>query len=112
MAVAVGRDESDLDADDAGRATTIPESSEAATLSDSMPPPCTDVEADVDDEEDDADGIAPLEPPTLLPEAPALDRSLFDLDDVDRCEEKRGGGGGGCVGCGCGRGWHSDASSG
>lgn len=43
-------DEPDFEADEAGRAMTIPESSEAATLSDSTPPWEADVEDDADEE--------------------------------------------------------------
>ena len=62
---------------------TMPESSEAATLSDSTPP----CEAEVDEEADD-DGVAP--PTTPAPLALTLLDTL-SLDDL----EKRGGGGGG-----------------
>ena len=75
--------ESDLDAADAGRAMAMPESSEAATLSDSAPP----CDADVDDDADEEEGVVV----GTLDKSPSL--------DLVRCEEKRGGGGGGC-GCG------------
>lgn len=65
---------------------TIPESSEAATLSDSTPP----CEAEVEDEADD-DGVAP--PTTPVPLLPPL--TLLDKSEVDF--ENRGGGGGGCI---------------
>jgi len=86
--VVVGRDESDLEAEEAGRATTMPESSEAATLSDSTPP-WTEVDADVDDDDEEADGGA-ME---AVGPTPTLDKSPLDLAE-DRCDEKRGGGGG------------------
>lgn len=83
-------DESDFDAEDAGRAMTIPESSEAATLSDSTPP----WDADVDDDADD-DGVTPPTTTTPVRLLLLLLPTLADKSEVDL--EKRGGGGGGCI---------------